>query len=427
MVVYKLNVFFILIINFMYIFRSFTVALRLENMIYLLTALMVMLNMIFLLASLKNLKVNCITVFIGVGLVVLLYSFLINPAIVGVIGFAVLFLNLLFWDLFMRNTQKEKLDSFFRLFLKVNVIFAVITALLGAYQYFVDPSLMGFAMHEVYGNTELMESGRFVRRATALMGSPQNYALYLGVMTSLLYYSSMKKKKRFLILIVLLMGGLVSGSRAYSLFIILTLLLAILLNGTVNIRSMSKVFKNIILFVFTTVGIFGVVNTNYSSMTFNRMMNFVSDWPALKIYLHHLKSLDLLAVWLGKGIGVNERIVVQFLGYRYYEIFGDYSNSYESYLLSVFMQMGVIGLIAYLGIYIRAIKNAYTMQNKLYFSTLMAIFANLLVTPSFNGLAMSYIIWPIILFPYYFKKEFINKSIKNSEIKSSCKFTVDIE
>ena len=281
---------------------------------------------------------------------------------------------------------------------------------------------MSSTLHEIYGSVELMASGRFVRRVTGFMGSPQNYSLYIGVMICLLYCSNIKKRNKYLTLTILLMGGLVSGSRAFSLFIFLTVVLTVLLNRAINVKNMNRTIKNILLFVFIIIAIYELGNINYLNATINRMVKFIGDWPALKIYLNHLNAIDFTTIWLGKGMGVNERIVVNLLGSRYYQMVGSYTNSYESYVLSLFMQSGLIGLIGFLAIYTKALINSFNQQNKLYFSVLIAIFINLLFTPSFNGLAMSYIIWPLILFPYYLKKEFLYNSIeKTSKTKKDRK------
>jgi hypothetical protein len=263
---------------------------------------------------------------------------------------------------------------------------------------------MGLAMHDIYGSVEMMGSGRFVRRVTSLMGSPQNYSLYLAIITSLVSYSALSKRNKILVYSILLFGGLVSGSRAYTVFIITVVVVNFFINSTISAKSYNNMVKRSLLFASSLGIILLIFNQDFSNATVGRMFKLISDWPALEIYKYHMSTLSIPDFLLGKGVGVNERIVVQFLGSMYYDSVGGYVNSYESYFLSVFMQLGIIGLLMAISLYIKSMISACRNLGGLYFSILVAILINLMLTPSFNGLAMSFIIWPLILYPLYLKK-----------------------
>ena len=135
------------------------------------------------------------------------------------------------------------------------------------------------------------------------------------------------------------------------------------------------------------------------------MFVFITDWPALNVYQGYLEDNSLFDVFIGKGIGYNERLVARYLGNDYYSVFGSYYSSFESYLLSLLMQTGVLGLMSFLVIYFKGLKSAYRKNMVLYCSVLIGVLINIAFTPSFNGLAMSFIIWPLILFPIYTNKK----------------------
>lgn len=387
-------------------------ALRIESLIYLISVLLIVINLLYILASSKKYYINVASIFILVGTIVLLYSMFINPPIVGIVGFAVIYLNLILWYSVSRAVNKEKLTTLFVKFIKINIYFGCITAMLGLYQYFIDPSIMGLALHDIYGNTEFMASGRFVRRVTGLFGSPQNYSLYIAITTTLVSYISLPKKRKILMYMILILGGLVSGSRAYSVFLVIVILLNYIFDLGLISQTMNKILKRVMVFgVGGLVGV-GMFTINFSNNTVNRMLNLINDWPALNIYKYHLSTMDAISIWLGKGLGVNERIVVQLLGGKYYEIVGVYVDSYESYLLSILMQMGLVGILAFISVYIKSILKVYNAKETLYLSMLVAIFINIIVTPSFNGLAMSFLVWPLILYPMYIKKALFIKAYK---------------
>lgn len=409
---YKLNVIIILLINFMYVFRGISVNLRIDNGIYFLSALMIIFNFVFLLASLKNARVNCVTAFFFIGVLVFVYSILLNPLAVSLVGYIAFFANLLFWVLFFSKYKHKDLNDFIHFYLKVNIIFATVTAIFGIYQYFIDPSLMGFAIHDIYGSPELMESGRFVRRVTGLMGSPQNYSLYLATMTCLLIYANFKKKYKYIALLIMLLGGLLSGSRAYTAMLLLVIAIASGINVIKNSKNADVLAKRVILFISLLGILFVMLNLNFSNRTLGRMFVFISDWPALRIYYSYLESADLSSLLLGNGLGFNERLVAQFFKEEYYSIFGVYYSSFESYLLSLLMQTGLVGVIGFLWIYFQSLKKTLKRNFVIYYATLIGIFINISFTPSFNGLTMSFIIWPFILYPIYAKNGMnLNKHI----------------
>ena len=401
---FKLDVIIIFFLNFLYVFRSIAVIFRLENIMYLLTALLVGINMIYIFGTLKKQKINIADFYVLLGVTIMIYSGIINPPMVGIIGFTVLFLNLLFWNSFIKIINKENLEILFKKYVKLNVYLACVMSIIGIYQYFVDPSIMGLAINDIYGSAEMMESGRVVRRVTSLMGSPQNYSLYIAVITSLVAYLTVPTKNKIIVYTILISGGGVSGSRAFVVFLLLVLLVNLFINSTVNVKSFSKMVKRNILFALSSGIIILFFNVELSNKTVSRMFSFLSDWPALEIYKYHLGTINIPAFLLGKGLGVNERIVVNFLGSRYYDSVGVYLHSYESYFLSIFMQLGIFGLILFSFAYIKSMIKAYKRLDGLYFSILVAILINLMFTPSFNGLAMSFIIWPLILYPLYSKK-----------------------
>jgi hypothetical protein len=386
------------------------VAIKIENGIYALSAIMIGLNTIVLMKRIKNIKINIVSVFMIIGFISMVITFISYKPIVSIVGYGVLFLNLMLWNIFLKNLDTKYLENFFKYLIKLNVGCALIIALSGIYQYYIDSSLFGLALHSIYGDPELMESGRFVRRATGFMGSPQNYSLYVALMTCFVPFLNTSRKRKILIFVVLLFGGIVSGSRAYVIFVLQTIIVTVFLNGFFHIKNINKFFKNTMLVIAIIVSMIIVVNLNFENRTFNRMITFINDWPALQIYIWHLSTVDLLTLWFGKGIGVNERVVIQLLGSKYYQTVGDYYYSYESYILGLFMQSGVFALVSFVSIYISSLKNVF-FGNKLYFSILLSIFINLMFTPSFSGLAMSFIIWPLILLPYYLKKTKIH-SIK---------------
>ena len=277
----------------------------------------------------------------------------------------------------------------------MNIAFAVINAILGIYQYFIDFSLGGLVTHNVYGDSILMSSGKILKRSTGLIGSPQNYSLYMGIMTIFALATLNKSKVKFMLTLIIVIGGILSGSRAYSVFIASTLVVYIIfkLKNKISIKRLVQINLLIILFILTYI----VFNKNIEiseNSTINRLFTLFNDWPALNIFIDNINDIKLIDLIFGKGLGYNERLVSMFLGN-----INEY-RSVESYILSMLLQGGIFTIIAFICLYISVLIKC--LRKKEYYSIglIIAIFINMMVTPSINGLGMSFIVWGIFVNKY---------------------------
>lgn len=394
----EINKLLISLITFAYACRGIVYRLGRDRLPIYLTAILILVNLVFISGLRVKRSLLPYLLFVYIGITLLCLGVLRLGIIRGSIGFAAFFMNLIAWFLVYNNIREDRLRVLFQAYIDMNIIFACVNAILGVYQYFIDPSLFGFAFHEIYGNEALMNSGLMLRRVTALLGSPQNYSLYLALATSLVSFSTFRRSSKYLAFVVMATGGVLSGSRSYSLFLMMVLGVNLGFRVfTTRIRAIEKfgALIGVVLFVFL---VFSFSSMEWTNDTISRLFVFFRDWPAFQIYVQHLQSMHGTDFLLGKGMGYNERLVATFMnvdGYR----------SFESYILSLFVQGGVLALMAFVYIYGRTLRNCRRSGEIFYYSILVALLTNLFATPSFNGLPMSFIAWPIILYPTTFSTQ----------------------
>lgn len=379
------------IICFCYVFRDIIVRHGLENVPYIFTVALIVINLLRLAVTPIRRKYLILFIFIYFGTLRFLFSVPkmgITPAALGFVAF---FFNLIMWVLVFNNTPKQELETSFKNFLYFNMFLGCLTAISGIYQYFFDATIFGYVTHSIYGNQQLMQSGGVVRRATGFIGSAQNYALYLGILTTVAFFGVKKKEIRVLLTTMLLLGGLVSGSRAYAVMIIGVVIGMAFATGRRGVTKQGML-KVVLSIVFSLVLLpFFIESTLLDNETFVRLFKLFHA-KALSVHVEKLKVLTGLNVLTGIGFGHNERLVAV------------YSNeaadfvSVESYLIGLYLQGGLILLVYFLYMYIRAVSNSF-LNGAVFLGVLLCILlVNLYFTPSFSGLAMSFLIWPIVIY-----------------------------
>ncbi len=396
----KTNIYFVAIIGFMYINRGLVGKFGLNNLPTLLTLVSIVFNIIFIVRIKLKKEFLPIYYYLILGILYMVLSFYKTEILQSIIGFSAFFLNLIFWLLTFNNIRRDNIIEIIDLFIRTSIILALISSILGIYQYFFDASIFGFATHSIYGSNELLNSGRYVRRATALLGSPQNYSLYLGITSYFVFLKLSKSNFYKVAFVILLIGGILSGSRTYTLMVFMCIGLHVLIQS-INRIKVSIVIIVLFCIIIIFIGLIFFSDNISDNLTMSRLFTFFKSWPALEIIVSSIKDIDYVEFLFGNGLGYRERLVAQFLSIQY--------ESVESFIISLFLQTGLLFLIFFMYIYITSISKY--IKSKTYSGSILLItlITNLLVTPTFNGLAMSFIVWPIIIYSY--SKEYIFRNL----------------
>lgn len=406
----KITIFFLLGALISYIFQSVLDNFGFEVAPFFFTGLAFIAS--FFIHSEKATNIWLLDIFVIIGLISIIFSFFFiesyQPS-VGLIAFLAVYINLITWLLFLRKLNKGELETTLELFTRVLIALGCILSISGIFQTFVDRSILGFASNDLYSDEEAMSSGNFVPRATGLMGSAQNYGFLVGVVFAISLVFPIKRTIiRIGIIVLLLSGIVVSGSRSSSMcFIVAVVLLFALWVNKVKVnRALLAVGFLLIAILICCSCFIGNIDI-LNDRTFSRLSNFDMS-NTFAIYKEVVNSLTLDKVLVGNGLGSNVWTVYQLLGSDgYFQVYGESYSSVESYILSLLVQCGVSAPVVFCCLYFRALFQAIRV-NRIWLMFLLCLAVNIVFTPSFSGMAISFIGWPFILAPLI-RKELSDK------------------
>ncbi len=360
----------------MFCWRSPFEFLGIHQLVYVVLALIVVLNL--LLAQKYKHKSNIPSWLYFLWGIFVFVAFLPEKGLLmSGMGFASIYLIFLIWMLSPITSWRD--ENYANKFILILVLVMVINAVISIYQYFVDPSVFGI-VRSLYADEELLSAGKLSRRTVGFMGSPQSFSASMGV--SLFMASSLKNKRlRLLCIGIIMIGGLLSGSRAFGLYLIFFIFF--LYNNQNTKNKIVAAFVIIVLLVVAGASISSLFSENE---TLSR--NFtVNNWAAKSIFFSQFYDFTGIDFIFGKGYGLEG------WSSQTGSLSFDYSST-ESAFLSIVYQTGLIGGLLFILTYIMIYRNSY---RTLFCRCLMIpMFINLCVTPAFVGFAYSYMAWCVL-------------------------------
>lgn len=351
----------------------------------------------------KSVNIWSLNIFVIIGLLSILISILFVDSYqirAGIIALLAVYINLLTWLLFLRKLDKNELERTLELIVRALIVLGCVLAITGIIQTFVDRSLFGFATNGLYSDEEAMSSGNVVPRATGLMGSAQNYGFLVGAVFAISLVVPFRKAViKAGVIIILLCGVVVSGSRSSSICFVVAIVLFLIL--WINKMRVSKVLLVIACLSAVIVICCGCFIGNVDLLndrTLSRLSNFDMS-NTFEVYREVLNGLTPNQAIAGNGLGSNVWTVYQFLGADgYFQTYGETYSSVESYILSLLIQCGISAPIVFCYFYFKSLFHAIGFS-RICFMFLVCLAVNIVFTPSFSGLAISFIGWPFILIP----------------------------
>lgn len=318
-------------------------------------------------------------VFVLYGITLGIFSLETRGIILSVMGWTAIFFNLLVWLCVCEIN--DNWDNLFNRYKKTYVYCMGVNAVLAVYQYFFDASIFGLVSNKIYGSESSFVYGGITRRATALIGSTQNFAMAMGVALFLAYDLYKKKKCPLWLLGIILIGGCFSGGRTYGIFLVLFFVVVL----RDHIRK-AYVTGGVLL-VGGMVVISGILKINAHEVL-ARLFTF-HRWAALQVFISAIKDLTWNEIIFGRGFGLDDWTYHQrVIGFDY--------SSVESFMLALLYQGGVLFLGIFLGILVFAVLKVQVTRWEEW-CLLAGIIINMAFTPSFAGFPISYLVWPIIL------------------------------
>lgn len=394
----------ILFIMIFFSFRDIFIRLGVENLIIMFSfSLLIFESLLNIEKGTINKRIIIPFIIIVMGLFQLIINFQKDSAMNSIIGFVSIFGYLMFWTLVFNKYNKLMLNGFKKKFYKWISWIGIINSILGIYQYFIDPSILGLVTNKIYGNSNILLNPNVTRRVVGFLGSPQNYSLFIGISFLTAQQVFVRNKIRFIVLPILIFGGLLSGSRTFFLFIAISILIKLIPYGmTKGIILKKRSIKYFVLLAFLLpISLLYMSNIQNVDYTFLRVFDF-NSWPALNVFISQVKNLDIKTLLIGNGFtfgvysGVSSNL--------------DFSQ-YESYIISILFRAGFVQTFLVILIFLTALKKTYLQRDFITMGIVIVLIINIFITPSFGGLQMSFFIWPIILMPFLQNKKKEERSL----------------
>lgn len=384
-----------------YTLRNVFAKFNIDEAVYILTFLLISFGFIKILCR-QRIKKWLLSpfIFIFISIAYLIVNIFEYGFLSSFVGYGSIYMYLIAWVFFLSNIDNEKITQSSNTFTKWVISFGIINALLGVYQFFFDPSIFGLVTHRIYGNEDILSAGNVTRRAIGFLGSPQNFSLYMGISWLLVIRGEATFKNKALKSAILLIGGILSGSRAFSLFIIsLCCVVFLRIISRYNRINIEKILKySIVFIIFVIAAASYLVNSSIlNDSTVSRLFSF-NRWAALEVFIKSFDSFNLFSFLFGKGL-MYGTVNIEQSG-----IILDYSL-FESYIISLYHRVGAVQVIVFMYIYIKSLIKTFEAGDFVLLSALLAILVNVCVTPAFAGLQMSFVIWPYILVPLSFNRK----------------------
>jgi len=396
-----LNKVFIAALSIFIVFKSIFTYLNMEIYGYIASFLFLFINLLYFTLSFKlPSKSKIIILFFLIGILSLIISIVNDNILIGVVGFIGTYFYMTFWLISFSSINYTERKSFFYYYVNIMVVLASITAVFAIYQYFVDPTLFGVNPSQRYSDIELLGIS-ITRRATSFIGSPQNLGIYFGLMIGCLTLINYKKMVKVILYLLFTVGGILSGSSAFVIFLLLFLF-------AYNYRRQDiKGIKGILMVIIPVIILLVVFHLqrieNIENTIWQAFYIFDSRFDEALGSTYSMNSLlvrDTFQHIFGNGIGLANRLVeVVTLENPPANWIGN-----ESYLFMIFFELGLLGGVSFLMLYGVAIFYSYkdkTVYGRTLFAILLGLTSNLAATPSATGLTMSFIIWPFIIAPFY--------------------------
>ncbi len=337
-----------------------------------------------------------ITVFLKIHCIYILYYYDIdiNVLFIGVTN--VLIMPIYFYALFKFFNLKIYKHKFDDVFIFMGVILSI-----GCFiNYFISDTIFGLISAS---SDSYLTNSNIAKRGISFITSPQSLSACLFIPYVICEHRARNERKFYytVFAIFIVLAALLSGTRT---FLIMLLIYTIL----INIKGIK--FTKIIYFLVTFSILVFITYFLSDSEAISRYLTIFSGILDLKdsdrmyawlIYIDDFKTWD--SILLGNGLGLLSR-GAELLYYS-----TDMSVSSESYIIQIYYELGLLGIILFTALIIKSFYVQYLNKDNYYISiAIVTIFVNLIVAPAFYGFTTSF-------FYYYFIMQSYGSNLKENE------------
>jgi len=324
----------------------------------------------------------------------LLFPMITGGAMISLVGFTSLYLNFFLWTLLLNRRDSEAL---FYAFLKIIFFLGILMAFFSIYQYFLDYELF-VKPHSLYANIEALEAqSHITRRSTSFIGSPQNLGFYLIMVFPLTNLFLKRSLHRLISKAIVLGGGFLSGSATFG-------------GGLIVLWMIHEIDRKrkrtLIIILLMLVFLFVLTGDPFkkdAAYLNSLSLGFASHFSYYEKYFQDISPVQFL---FGHGLGYADRLTE-----RYFVDRPDagWMPSSESFILRIYYEVGVIGIVLYALIVSSSLqflrRDRYRSFPKPLFAICVLIIVNAVFTPVQSGITGSFLSWPFLIYPFAFRKD----------------------
>jgi hypothetical protein len=313
----------------------------------------------------------------------------VNDKIIPVIGSLNILLFLLVYFILF-NKIKSKRDYIFESLVKYMLILGVIIALGAVVQHFFSPSLWGLIEHHIY--THEIVNININKRAVSFISSPQSLGLFLSIMTILTLINKVKFSLQWIFLLSLfIFAGYLTETKIYVMTVSLYMALVL--------TYKYKVLGIVVVIILLGASILIDFPNTQRAFQYLTIITSLEDYATFIIWKNFvLFDSTLLQILFGHGVGALSRGSQSIGGYSIL------NGSTESFIIQLYFELGVIGLVLYLTLYIRSVLNfSKSYKYKEYAILLLTMFFPMLFVPSFYGFTSSIILNMFLVFGLFLR------------------------
>lgn len=299
-----------------------------------------------------------------------------------------------FWYSFL-ILSPEKSEEYFEYFVKVFMNLGFIIGIFAYVQYFISPNIFGLISNDVYAPISGEINPNVTKRAISFISSPQSLGLFLASVICVHFYFAKKNALNYLKIIVIFGAGILTGSKAFIIFLIVFFMI-----------NFSRYFSRLLLSLIV-ISITGYLFLPYVDIdTIERFsfiatrLIFISEYNTFQIWLSFINyPTNIFQLLFGHGLGIMGTASQSFYEYKIL------NGSTESFFIQLYFEGGLFLALSFLFFYIWAISKCYknTPLQPLG-SILIAAFFVIISTPAFYGFVNSFWLWAILIYVASWRK-----------------------
>lgn len=306
--------------------------------------------------------------------------------IIPLIGMLNVFSSFAFW-LLLAEINKNKIYDLIWFNHSMILWVGVLNAIIAIIQYYFSSDVFGLLADNIY-TTNI--NSNITERAVSLIGSPQTLSIILGVaLVIATEYQYTHKTIKIYAISIILLAGILTFSKMFILFVSVYAILQVWVKRRFVFMFKSILLSLSILLILIQFKDYDGVDRLLSILT---IIGNLSDYSTYNIWIEFMSyDNDFFHSIFGHGLGVMSR------GAQIYSTEQILTGSTESYLVQIYFELGLAGILVFLALYSYSIhKYTKNIRFKHCGILLIAFIANIVGSPAFYGFTTSFIMYSII-------------------------------